>query len=207
MIQIGNKLGLERLDKKIVEIAEQRAKNYREQIEKVTEENTTPKETKDAVSNMVSRGTKDWFYYEIEASKEEDITKRDKIYQEGIKSLPNSAEFQGNYANFLKNIRKEYDKAEMYYKKALELDPNHANNTGNYALFLYDIRKEYDKAEVYYKKALELDPNHANNTGNYALFLHDIRKEYDKAEVYYKKTIELDPNRANITGNYCYLFT
>ena len=202
MIQIGNRLELERLDKKVVEIAEQRAKNYREQIERVTEENTTPKETKDAVSNMVSRGTKDWFYYEIEASKTENITKRDKIYQEGIKSLPNSAELHGNYALFLKNIRKEYDKAAVYYKKAIELDPNGANKTGNYALFLHNIRKEYDKAEMYYKKTIGLDPNDATHIGNYATFLSDIRKEYDKAEVYYKKAIELDPNNANTTGNY-----
>jgi Tfp pilus assembly protein PilF len=202
MIQIGNKLELERLDEKIINIAEKRAKNYREQIEKVTEEKTTSQETKQAVSSMVSRGTKDWWNYELKASEEKDLTKRDAIYREGINIYPKSVELLGNYAIFLKNIRKEYDKAEEFYKKAIELDPNNANRIGNYANFLSDIRKEYDKAEEFYKKAIELDPDNAPLFGNYAIFLKAIRKEYDKAEEFFKKGIELDPDNANLIGSY-----
>jgi tetratricopeptide (TPR) repeat protein len=169
MIQIGNELELERLDKKIVEIAEQRAKNYRKQIEKVTEEKTTSKETRDAVSNMVSRGIiKDWLYYVIIAAKEKDLAKQNIIYQEGIEKLPKSADLHVTYADFLIDILKEHDKAEEFYKKAIELAPDDADNVGNYALFLSDIRKEYGKAEEFYKKAIELDPDNADNVGNYA---------------------------------------
>jgi tetratricopeptide (TPR) repeat protein len=202
MIQIGNELELERLDKKIVEIAEQRAKNYREQIEKVTEKETTSEETKEAVRSMVSKGVKDWLYYEIEASKEKDMTKRDKIYQEGIESLPKSAELHGNYALFLDDIRNDYDKAEEFYKKAIELDPNDADYIVHYANLFYYIRREYDKAEKLYKKSIGLDPINAGGISDYATFLSDIRKDYDKAEVYYKKAIELDPNDACAIGNY-----
>jgi Tfp pilus assembly protein PilF len=207
MIQIGNKLELERLDDKVVKIAEERAKRYREQIEKVNDGTTTSEETKEAVSGMVSRGAKDWWSYELKASKEKDMKKQDKIYLEGIKEFPKSAELLGNYAVFLETIQKDYDKAEEYYKKAIELDPKDAAFTGNYAPFLHEIRKDYDKAEEYYKKAIELDPNNAHNIGNYAVFLNDIRKDYDKAEEYYKKAIELDPNNAQNIGNYANLLS
>jgi len=47
-----------------------------------------------------------------------------------------NADFNGNYANFLKNIKKEYDEAEKYYKKALDIEPNHAIHKENYKKFL-----------------------------------------------------------------------
>jgi protein O-mannosyl-transferase len=202
MIQIGNKLELERLDEKIVKIAKRRAKNYREQIKKVTEKKTTTKETKDAVNSMVSRGVKNWWSYEVEASKEEDLTKRDTIYQEGIKIFPKSAELHCSYAIFLADNRKEYDRAEEFFKKAIELNPDLAINIGIYANFLTINRKEYDKAEELFKKAIELDPDNANNIGNYAIFIKNIRKKYDKAEEFFKKAIELDPGHANNIDNY-----
>ena len=38
--------------------------------------------------------------------------------------------------SFLKNVRKDYDKAEELYRKALEIEPEQADNLGNYAGFL-----------------------------------------------------------------------
>ena len=97
-----------------------------------------------------------------------------------LKQFPNEAGLLKDYAAFLKNIRKDYDKAEEYYKKAIKLDPKNADNIGNYAIFLENIRKDYDKAEEYYKKAIKLDPKNADNIGNYVAFLENIRKDHDK---------------------------
>ena len=202
MIQIGDKFELERLDGKIIKIAELRAKNYREQIIKLTEEKTTSKETKDAVSNIVSRGTKNWWYYEILASKEKNLTKRNTLYQEGIKSLPKSAILFSNYANFLYKTRKENDRAEEFFKKAIKLEPNNIYAISSYTNFLIKIREDYDKAEVFYKKIIELEPDNVVNISCYANFLLDIRKEYDKAEKFYKKAFELAPNNAYTIGSY-----
>ncbi len=202
MIQIGNDLELELLDEKIVQIAKQRAAKYREQIEKITKEKTVDAETKNALTDIASRGEKDWWYYGLEATKQDDMNKRDEIYLEGIRALPNSSELIGNYAVFLSDIRKEYDKAEELYKKAIELEPDGANWIGNYAIFLDKFRKEYDKAEELYKKAIELEPDGADWIGNYAIFLSDIRKEHDKAEELFKKAIELKPDGADWIGNY-----
>ena len=77
---------------------------------------------------------------------------------------------------FLKNQRKDYDKAEEYYRRAVEADPNHANNLGNYATFLKNQRKDYDKAEEYYRRAVEADPKHATNLGNYANFMRSAKR-------------------------------
>lgn len=91
----------------------------------------------------------------------------------------------GNYANFLRRIRKDYDKAEEHYQKALALEPESANSNSSHAIFLTNIRKDYDKAEEYYQKALVLDPDYANYNANYAqLFLITSRKS--EAERYMK---------------------
>ncbi|MEK7814043.1 MAG: tetratricopeptide repeat protein, partial [Candidatus Desantisbacteria bacterium] len=152
MIQMNNELGYGLLDGKIIEVAKQRAQRYKEQIENIQKKDS---ETTKALKETISKRKRDWWSVELEASAEQDIEKRDKIYINGIKEFQKSHELLGNYALFLKNIRKDYDRAEEYYKRALELDPNDADYTGNYALFLHNIRKDYDRAEEYYKRALE----------------------------------------------------
>ena len=138
----------------------------------------------------------------LKANQEKDIEKKDKIYREGIAKYPQDANLLGDYANFLCDIRHDYDQAETYYKRALEADPKDATALGNYAVFLQDIRHDYDQAEGYYKRALEADPKSANKLGNYAIFLQDIRHDYDQAESYYKQALEVDPNHTNNLGNY-----
>ena len=154
------------------------------------------------LANMQKIAADSWWEVELEVRKADTTDAKNALYQEGVRKFSSSAELIGNYAIFLKNIRKDYDQAEHYYRRALDLNPNHANNNGNYAIFLKDIRQDYDQAERYYKKALEFEPNHANNNGNYAIFLKDIRQDYDQAERYYKKALELDPNEALYNSNY-----
>src|SRR3990172_13252045 len=202
MIELGNELKIERLDNVIKEIADKRVKGYRDQVEEIQKAVTTKTETKDALSEIISRGTKDSWTYQLMAAKETDIDKKEEIYKEGLKILPNSPELNCNYAIFLSDVRKDFDKAEALYKKAIELDANNAHNIHNYAIFLKNIRKDFDKAEDLYKKAIELD---LSKVGGYALFLHDVRKDFDKAEVLYKKAIELDPKDANDISNYAKL--
>jgi protein O-mannosyl-transferase len=146
----------------------------------------------------------DWWSVVVMAQrlKETNPEGADTIYVKGLQQFPGYAPLIGSYAIFLKNIRKDYNRAEEYYKKAIESDPKNAINLGNYANFLSDIRKDYNRAEEYYKKAIESDPKYAIHLGNYASFLSDIRKDYDRAEEYYKKAIESDPKYAIHLGNY-----
>ncbi len=205
LMQMGDYYRYDRMDKEILSTAERRAKEYREQIGKITKQESTPTDTKEAVGKMVSKGKQDWFYYELKAAKEKDISKRDEVYRTGLLTCPDSAELHGNYAIFLKDIRKDYDAAEAMYKKAIELDPNDGDYFCNYANFLANIHKDYDTAEAMYKKAIELDPDHAIYISNYADFLTDIHKDYNAAEEMYKKANKLDPDNANNIGNYAKL--
>ncbi len=68
-----------------------------------------------------SKEFKSWRSIELEASKYQkaDLKKADQICQKGISQFPNSHELIKNYAIFLHNIRKDYDKAGKLFKKAL----------------------------------------------------------------------------------------
>lgn len=116
MLQIGNELKLERVDDKIITIANNRAKNYREQIEKINKAETTDELTKEALSNIVSRSEKDWLFYALKAADENDLGKKEKIYEEGIKNLGDDPHLILYFAIFLSNSKKDYTKAEEFYK-------------------------------------------------------------------------------------------
>ncbi len=184
----------------IVQNALEKVKNYKQALEQFKQE------VKSSTSTSFKENSRSilptWWDYQLKIHDEQDIEKKDKIFQEGIKEHPKRHELMGNYALFLHEVKKDYENAEKYYLKALEIDPNSANYNGNYAVFLSDVRKDYENAEKYYLKALEIDPNHTNNNGNYANFLQNVKKDYKNAEKYYLKALEIDPNDAEYNGNY-----
>jgi tetratricopeptide (TPR) repeat protein len=149
MLNLAKELKLDSLidkdnidNSKLVKNAKEEAKGFQEQLIDFVGKN---REDKDLIKSMKDM-LPNWWSYQIKAKKEKDSEKAESIYRDGIKEFPKSSELAENYANFLKNIRNEYDEAEKYYKKALDIEPNDANNNGNYALFLHDIRNEYDEA-------------------------------------------------------------
>ena len=156
MIQIVNRLEFDRLDKQVLTIAEKRAKIYREQIEKITKALDKDSEASTALSEIVSRGEKDWLYYEVQASKETDPEKADKVYKEGTREIPDSVELLGNYALFLETVRKQYDEAEKYYQRAIEVDAGDAISLGNYAK-LKIVMMQFDEVHSLINKAVELN--------------------------------------------------
>ena len=162
---------------------------------------------KDRLVSAVSKTAeefKDWWSVEIAARKvtESDPEEADRIYSAGIERFPQSLELQGNYANFLCQVREKMDEAESYYRRALEADPTHAGMLGNYAVFLKNVRQKMDEAESYYQRALEADPTDADILGNYASFLKNVRQKMDEAESYYQRALEADPTNATNLGNY-----
>jgi len=68
---------------------------------------------------------KDWWAVEVAARNvvKDNPDEADRLYLEGISRFPNSSPLLGNYAVFLKNVRKAYDQAEEYYQKAIQADP------------------------------------------------------------------------------------
>lgn len=64
-----------------------------------------------------------------------------------------------DYARFLQNVRRDYDRAEEMWRRAIEANPNHAGILGGYARFLQNVRRDYDRAEKMYRRATRTDPN------------------------------------------------
>jgi len=142
------------------------------------------------------------FLFAANNFKDTDPEVAESLYKEGIEKFPKNVSLIANYAIFLADVRKDYDKAEEYFKKALEIESINGNNFDNYANFLAYVRKDYDKAEEYYKKALEIGQENVRYLDNYANFLFHFRKDYDKAEEYYKKGLDIEPEHLINTGNY-----
>ncbi len=195
MLQISQKFGLELPKRKRFDDLFKELNSRLDKLQKEIDQIKNPKaktESEKALNDILDTYDDPWKYaMKAEQVKNENPDLAEQYYEKAIELAPDNASILGNYALFLKKIRKDYDKAEEYYKKALEIDPKHANNLANYALFIDEIRKDYDEAEEYYKKALEIDPKHANNLGNYGNFMKNIRKDYDKAEKFFRKRSNL----------------
>lgn len=209
MLQLADKLvtnfDVAAIAERTAKLGMDRADRYREQANKLTESSMhgSPAEQRtSAILTQSVRSGQSWWAWQIKAKAEPDLEKRDRIYQEGIKQFPTSAELVGYYAQFLELPSKNYDLAETMYLKALELEPNNARNIGNYASFLEDQREEYEKAEQLYKRAIEVDPKIVGNLSRYANLLAEYRKDLNTAEKLYKKAIEIDPKDSWSTCNY-----
>ena len=151
-----------------------------------------------ALKETISKGKRNWWSVEQEATAEKDIEKKDKIYTEGIKEFPQSHELLSNYAIFLWKVVKDYDKAEQYYKKALELDPNLANDTGNYAqLLIITGRKEEGKKLI--ERAFELKPEIPGLLAELWFYRYaNFYKEY--GETAYEELVKLVKTGARSVG-------
>jgi protein O-mannosyl-transferase len=162
---------------------DERVTNYRKQFESLTASLAKLAETplaeearepvRKAAAAAVERLTKEknWWAWQLKADAEPDLAMKEMIFRSGLEEFPSSAELTGNFAIFMKNVRKNYDEAERLYRKALELDPSDADYTGNFANFLHQVREDHGEAERLYRKALELDANTANFAANFAQFL------------------------------------
>jgi Tfp pilus assembly protein PilF len=221
MILLMQKLEFAALDQDVESHAKERADQYREQYKKLLAalrkqtESAAPgadsatsekKAVLEALRGMRSN-EQHWWYWERKVQEEKDPDKKEALYREGLKQLPNSAELTGNFANFLTDVRQNHEEAAGLYRKAIELNPNDADLLGNYANFLDVVRTKYDEAEPLYRKALELNPNNATVLGNFANFLTDTRQNHDEAEPLYRKALELDSDNAVILGNYANFLT
>lgn len=144
-----------------------------------------------------------WFLNEFARQiARQDMKLSDSLYKAAINASPKDARLLGNYANFLSDVRNNYDEAEKYYRLAIESDPKLPGVLANYAIFLADVRKNPDEAETYHRRAIAADPKGATCLGNYANFLAEHRKKYDEAEQYYLRAIDADPKEVNCLRNY-----
>ncbi|KAJ4774413.1 Tetratricopeptide repeat (TPR)-like superfamily protein [Rhynchospora pubera] len=76
-----------------------------------------------------------------------------------------------NYAQFLYQIARDYDRAEEYFKRSVEAEPVDGEAMSRYALFLWQHRGDLEKAEEMFLKASDVDPDNSHHLCTYARFL------------------------------------
>ena len=64
-----------------------------------------------------------------------------------IKADPSDSVVLADYAQFLKSVRKDYDKAQEFYLKSIRCDPANTTAMYNYANMLKHMYKDFDGAQ------------------------------------------------------------
>ena len=72
----------------------------------------------------------------------------------------------GNYANFLRHVRRDNKAAEKLYLRAIDLDPDHANNLSQYATLLAEFGR-FEEAGNFHRRAIQADETNANIAGRF----------------------------------------
>lgn len=103
--------------------------------------------------------------------------------------------YNGNYANFLNDIKKDYDNAEKHYLKALEIEPDNFNV--NYLKLLIITKKIeeskniiYKALEIYKKGNIEIDATIELYFYMYVPFPKDFPESKNKIEEMLSKGIK-----------------
>jgi tetratricopeptide (TPR) repeat protein len=141
------------------------------------------------------------------ARREPDEHRRAEIYEEGVRTLPKSAEMATLAALFLEGSGATERQAEDLHFRAVALSPADGAALANCANFLTDIRQDHNGAAELYARALDADPDRVATLGNYANCLRNVRQDYDAAEALYKRALEQDPTHANHLCNYANFLT
>jgi tetratricopeptide (TPR) repeat protein len=183
-------------------IFEQYSSGYNDlsnRIRLMTGESNAESALKQAVQH-VDRSFPDFWSVEMAASrtKHSDLAQTDQIYLDGLRLFPESVELMTYFANYLRDFRKDYNRAEECYRKAIATNAQYAPGLLNFALFLTWVRKDQDRAEEFYLRAIKADPVNARIVTTYANFLAKIRNDVKKASEYFQKALEMDSSDANI---------
>ena len=103
----------------------------------------------------------------------------------------------GNYAIFLKNVKKDFDNTQKYYLKALEIEPNNANYNGNYAIFLLSQDRKEESIQ-YLDNAFKFSQNNKNMLSVLWFYkLAHFKESYKEAKIELDKLLK---EGANLKG-------
>ena len=211
MVRLGGKIGIDSLEERIQQIADERVKGYRKQMQEVYNKIKDGSDLSDAWDRVLKHGNLEPYLlpYNENNDRSDLLDALEKILKRGNLEEP-------NWLTYGIQAKKETDpeKIESIYKEGLEKCPDSHELMNNYAVFLQNIKKDYVQAEKYYQKALALDPDDVKANYNYAVFLTLLKKDYAQAEKdyvqaekYYQKALTLAPDDADINRNYALFLT
>lgn len=107
----------------------------------------------------------------IQSDDYEEYYRTDLLYQIGLSQEPNNPLLLSNYAQFLRLVSRDYDRAEQCFKRAIQLDPNDAEIVSQYANFLWLVRRDLWRAEERFQQAMAAEPDNSYHASKYASFL------------------------------------
>ncbi len=156
-----------------------------------------------AFTDTINRTAEDGHpsHWLLRLSAASDVEEREKVFEEALQKLPESADLHNRFAAFLWRERRDEMRAEEAYQKALELTPNNPGVVGNYATFLRDAKHDQVSAAQHYESALQLDPENFGNIANYATLLAE-QGDLDRADELHRHAIELAPRDMGLKYNY-----
>ncbi|XP_027163397.1 uncharacterized protein LOC113763698 isoform X1 [Coffea eugenioides] len=108
---------------------------------------------------------------EIEPDDYMEYHRTDLTYQMGLSQDPDNPLLLCNYAQFLRLVAHDYDRAEECFKRAIQVEPLDAESLGRYADFLWIVREDFWRAEDTYLQALSIEPENSYLASKYANFL------------------------------------
>lgn len=176
------------IDHPTVKRFEAMVSNYRQTYERLnarvadlpdTEADTAPLKQ---AAQRAAEVADDWWAVELAAQRytNSDPATADRIYSEGVAHLEN-ADLLGNYANFLRNLGTDNDRADAMYQRAIHADPHHAMNLTNYATFLAYTRDDFERADQLLEQATEADPTSPFAAAQQALLRWRHRGDTERA--------------------------
>jgi len=148
----------------------------------------------------LARDETHWWTWAVRADAEHESEARRKLFEQGLRHVPKSAELRARYAAFLRQESRPAEEVRQSYREALERNAAHAGIVGEYAQFLADIGDP--EAGNQFEEAYRLDPADATTIRNYAVFLARGHADLDKAEKMFIAALGLDPENLIHAGNY-----
>lgn len=141
----------------------------------------------------------EWWRYEVAArylgAAAPDLAER--IFATALVEYKDSVTLHCKYANFLKNVRGDMERAAEAYERAMKINSEHPYLLVSYARFLKDRGRDSDGARNYFERAAEHDRQSADALWGYADYLYKSGN-YMLAKVKYKKALELAENGSAI---------
>ena len=123
MVLLGEKIGIGLIDKRIEQIADERVKRYRKQIQgvynKSKEGSGLLPDALDKIIKLEKPEEPNWWIYELRAKKETDPEKIKSIYEEGLEKCTDSHDLMNNYAVSLKIQKKITHRLRSITRKPL----------------------------------------------------------------------------------------
>ncbi|XP_050212936.1 uncharacterized protein LOC126664546 [Mercurialis annua] len=104
----------------------------------------------------------------------------DLYYQNMIEANPGNSLLLGNYAKFLKEVRRDFVKAEEYCGRAILANPSDGNVLSMYADLIWQSHKDSSRAESYFDQAVKASPDDCFVLASYARFLWDAEEDEEE---------------------------